>query len=74
MAGSVTMRLPQIDDLYEHYKGGRYKITGYGFSTETGRPTIHYVSVQDGSTTWVRDLGEFLGFTPDHNPRFQHRP
>ena len=42
-----------IGKIYKHYKGNKYKITGFARCSETLQDLIIYESL-DSKTTWVR--------------------
>jgi hypothetical protein len=60
---------PRPGEIWRHCNGGRYEIYGIGFDTKSGDAVMIYQSMDHGST-WVRPLGEFLGYTEDKNLRF----
>jgi hypothetical protein len=60
---------PVVGSLWRHYKGEDYVVLSFGYDTATGNPVIIYRSLND-ETWWVRLLGEFLGYTENHERRF----
>ena len=63
--------MPEIEmnGIYQHYKGGLYKVTGLARHHETGQFWVIYTS-SDG--TWVRPLIEFTGYKKGHIKRFEY--
>lgn len=49
-----------IGDLYEHYKGQRYKIMGVARHSETLEELVIYQALYGDSDIWVRPIGMFL--------------
>ena len=52
--------------IYEHYKGGRYKVIGIGVNRETFKEFVVYEMLYDGpdypkGTIWLRTPEDFLG-------------
>ncbi len=43
------MKYPEIDALYDHYKGGRYKVLTLAKHTETDEVLVIYKSIHFGS-------------------------
>lgn len=66
--------------IYEHYKGGRYKVIGIAKHTETLEEMVIYhkdgKDGQDRGMWWVRPLAMFLEKEVEVNenkiPRFRH--
>ena len=54
-----------VGDVYKHFKGNFYKITGVATHTETLEPLVLYSLLGDSKTTWARPLPEFFGETTD---------
>lgn len=50
-------RLPQVGDVYTHFKGMAVYIVALAFDTETLEPKVVY---KHEDTTWVRPLEMFL--------------
>lgn len=46
--------------VYEHYKGGLYRVLYYGRHTERDEEVVVYQSISDGQI-WVRPLEMFTG-------------
>ncbi len=51
--------------MYQHYKGGLYKVIALGLLEETQEPVVVYESQQDSGdyksgTVWVRPYAEFV--------------
>jgi hypothetical protein len=46
--------------LYEHYKGGKYRLIGVAKHTETDEPLVVYLSLIYG-TLWARPMDIFYG-------------
>lgn len=69
------MIFPQAGETWRHYQGDDYRIVGFGYDEETGRPNIHYRRDElDEAVIWVRDVGDFLAWlhtgVADYQPRF----
>jgi hypothetical protein len=47
--------------IYEHYKGGMYKVLGVALHSETREEMVIYKALYDSQLTWVRPLEMFLG-------------
>ncbi len=47
--------------IYEHYKGGRYKVIGTGFLEATEEPVVIYEPLYDNNNSelWVRPVTSF---------------
>jgi hypothetical protein len=70
---------PQRGQIWKHYKGGNYYIRGLVVDTKTGNYLVRYTELHekmvDGSITeFVREIGEFIGMTSDHQKRFTLTP
>lgn len=61
------MRLPQPGEVYQHYKGGIYKVLGLGRHTETEEPVVIYESMDSGAI-WVRPVSSWLEPVPLPKP------
>lgn len=50
--------------IYEHFKGGRYRVIGAGKHTETLEDFVLYEALYDNPTSklWARPLEDFLGY------------
>ena len=46
--------------IYQHYKGGKYKIIGVAFHSETLEEMVIYQAQYGENNYWVRPLKEFL--------------
>lgn len=57
IARQARRRLPQVGDVYNHFKGNKIYIVALGFDTETTEPVIVY---NHDNTIWVRPLDMFL--------------
>lgn len=64
---SQTQVLPRLGGLYQHYKGGNYKVLLLGKDEETQADVVVYSAEKD-SQVWVRPLSEF------QPPRFVQAP
>ena len=67
--------LPRAGQIWRHYKGSTYRVFGLAHWTVDGNLAVVYQAVELPSHTsvgeiWVRPIGEFLGFTEDHQRRF----
>jgi hypothetical protein len=49
-----------VGDLYEHYKGLRYKIIGIARHSETLEELVVYQALYEKGDIWVRPLEMFL--------------
>ena len=49
-----------VGNLYEHYKGLRYKIIGVARHSETLEELVVYQALYGDSEIWVRPLNMFL--------------
>lgn len=47
-------------DLYQHYKGGLYRLLHRATEEATMKPVVVYQAV-DGNRVWVRSMDEFFG-------------
>ena len=74
-------KLPQIGEIYEHYRGGRYKIIDHGIYEPTEEAVVMYESLYDApgypkGTHWIRPLDVFsqmvTGEDDQKIPRFKH--
>ena len=57
VANKYNRRLPQIGDIYTHFKGNTVYIIALAIDTETLYPSIVY---RHEDNTWVRPLEMFL--------------
>lgn len=57
VANKYSRRLPQIGDIYTHFKGNTVYIIALAIDTETLHPSIVY---RHEDNTWVRPLEMFL--------------
>jgi hypothetical protein len=49
--------------VYEHYKGKRYEVVGVGLDSETMKPVVVYVPLDETTVPfWVRPYEMFLEF------------
>jgi hypothetical protein len=55
---------PQLRQVYQHYKGGRYMALAVAKEEATGKEVVVYQGVND-SQVWTRPLEEF------QPPRFE---
>jgi hypothetical protein len=46
------------DQLYQHYKGGKYRLIGVATHTENGEPLVVYESIEHKSL-WARPAAIF---------------
>jgi len=46
---------PKVGAIYEHYKGGRYRVLAIGEHTETGERLVVYSPLGTGKN-WIRPL------------------
>ena len=55
--------IPNPDELWQHYKGGIYKILFIGADTETDKKCVVYENIVDPSPrkVWIRPLESFMG-------------
>lgn len=56
--------------LYQHYKGGKYKVLAVGTHTETGETMVTYLGVGEGGRVWIRPL-DMWNEEVDGEPRFR---
>ena len=70
----MIIRLPVFGEKWRHYKGSRYRIVRVGHDATNGNAVVIYESVESEveARIWVRPLGEFVGYTDDHKPRFTY--
>lgn len=56
---------PQIGQVWQHYKGGRYEIVGLASMEADGEPVVMYraTPLTDGRV-FVRTYGEFMSTAP----------
>lgn len=56
---------PQIGQVWQHYKGGRYEIVGLGSMEADGEPVVMYraTPLTDGRV-FVRTYGQFMMQAP----------
>lgn len=49
--------------IYEHFKGGKYKVLGVAKHSETLEDLVVYEALYDNprSTLWVRPYNDFIG-------------
>lgn len=52
---------PMPNDIYQHYKGNKYRIIGIGKHTETEEEMVVYISMNNDQI-WIRPLSMFLEF------------
>lgn len=45
-----------IGDIWQHYKGGRYIIIGFGVHIETEEKMVIYSPLTDRDKVWIRPL------------------
>jgi hypothetical protein len=66
---------PQRGDVYRHYKGDYYTITGLVLNTETDAIDVLYAREFSSSEEigFSQPIGKFLGFTDTHEKRFTHQ-
>ena len=57
IANKCDRRLPQIGDVYIHFKGMKVYVVDLAYHTETNEPLIIY---KHGDTSWARPLEMFL--------------
>lgn len=46
--------------IYQHYKGGRYHVTGVAHHSETQEPVVMYQALYGDHSWWVRPLTMFV--------------
>lgn len=71
-AGWDDFERPVDGDIYEHYKGGRYKIVATGFLEDSEVPCVAYKSLEK-DIVWVRTAKNFLEkieYKSESVPRF----
>ncbi len=49
-----------VGEIYEHYKGKRYKILSVGRNSETLEETVVYQALYPDYDVWIRPLKMFL--------------
>lgn len=49
-----------MNNIYQHYKGGLYRVLGEALHTDDESEMVIYESVQDGRW-WARPKAEFFG-------------
>jgi hypothetical protein len=58
--------------LYEHYKGGMYRVIGVAKHSETQEPMVVYQALYGEGGLWVRPAAMFIEYvevvTPGGNP------
>lgn len=59
MNTEIMRQPPKQDDLWVHYKGGKYQIICIATETDTGQPFVVYRALSD-SKIWVRMLFRFM--------------
>lgn len=59
MAEQQSKKELVVGGLYEHFKGGRYKVLFEAKDSETTEPVVVYLHLDDGSI-WVRPKKMFL--------------
>ena len=48
-------KLPKLPrGIWEHYKGGRYRLLGVAYHSETLEPTVIYQALYGEAALWVR--------------------
>ena len=53
-------KIPSIPDgVYEHYKGGRYRVIAVALHSETQEPFVVYCSISAPEQFWVRPFEMF---------------
>lgn len=55
---SQTQVLPRLHRIYQHYKGGTYKVLLLGKDEETQADVVVYAAEKDNQV-WVRPIAEF---------------
>lgn len=63
--------------LYEHYKGGRYRVLGIARHSETLEPLVVYEALHGNGGLWVRPAAMFLeeiAGSGCRRPRFRALP
>jgi hypothetical protein len=63
-----------VGDIFEHYRGNRYKIVAIARHTETLEEMVVYQAMQRDRECWVRPLGMFLetiSIDDEQRPRFK---
>ena len=69
------MKLPQIGEIWLHYKGGAYVVTGilYGAENADLEIRVSYCKLGDPlAPTFSRSLNNFLDLLPDGRTRFTY--
>lgn len=54
-----NMKNLEIGAIYKHYKGTRVKVVGEAFNSETMKPLVIYIHLEDG-VSWARPKEMFL--------------
>lgn len=52
--------IPQPDEVWTHFRGGRYNIIGVAKHANTGERLVIYEPLEPGNY-WCRPLDEFMG-------------
>lgn len=66
-------KYPNLDYIYTHYKGGKYKVLTLAKHTETGEDMVVYQSLLFGSV-YVRPLSMWDDIIPNvKHPKYKHR-
>ncbi|MFA6918567.1 MAG: DUF1653 domain-containing protein [Patescibacteria group bacterium] len=61
--------------IYEHYKGGRYRVIGVAFHSETLQEMVIYQAQYGEHNYWARPLDEFFDeveYLGRRSPRFKY--
>jgi hypothetical protein len=55
---SISRQIPSQTPIFQHYKGGQYRLLGIGKEEATGNEVAIYQS-EDGEHPWTRPVEEF---------------
>ncbi len=72
---TFSCKVPEQNEVWLHVQSQKsYVIVGLGISTASGNVQVYYVTNDKHQMLFNRDLGNFLGSSDDHKPRFRHLP
>ena len=63
---------PGENTIWQHFKGGIYKVLGTVWEWPSKTPLVHYQALYGDNECFLRPLDMFMGHTEPHVPRFTH--